>query len=107
MQKVVEWLFGHTDCCLLVVPPHRKNPAAQRVYEKAGFELHRGMRSWRNHKVMKLSRERYKRINMSAKGCANQRVQLTRLSRVRGIWELSVLSDISLKLSLDKLSKAQ
>jgi len=71
MQKVVEWLFGHTDCCLLVVPPHRKNPAAQRVYEKAGFESYRGMRSWRNHKVMKLSRERYKRINMSAKGCAN------------------------------------
>lgn len=71
MQKVVEWLLGHTDCCLLVVPPHRKNPAAQRVYEKAGFELYRGMRSWRNHKVMELSRERYKRITMSAKGRAN------------------------------------
>jgi len=63
MQQVVEWLFGNTICSLLVVPPHRKNPAAQRVYEKAGFELYRGMRSWRNHKVMELSRERYESIN--------------------------------------------
>ncbi len=59
MRQVVEWLFVNTTSSLLVVPPHRKNPAAQRVYEKAGFELYGGMRSWRNHKVMELSRERY------------------------------------------------
>jgi RimJ/RimL family protein N-acetyltransferase len=41
----------------------RKNPAAQRVYEKAGFELYKGMRSWRNHKVMTLSREAYEGID--------------------------------------------
>lgn len=63
MQQVVEWLFDNTVCSLLVVPPHRKNPAAQRVYEKAGFELYTGMRSWRNHKVMELSREKYENIN--------------------------------------------
>jgi RimJ/RimL family protein N-acetyltransferase len=51
-------LFGNTNCSSLVVPPHRKNPAAQRVYEKAGFELYKGMRSWHNHKIMELSRER-------------------------------------------------
>jgi RimJ/RimL family protein N-acetyltransferase len=62
MQRAVEWLFGNTGCSLLVVPPHRKNPAAQRVYEKAGFVLYRGMRSWRNHRVMELSRERYESI---------------------------------------------
>jgi RimJ/RimL family protein N-acetyltransferase len=62
MRRVVDWLFGNTACALLVAPPHRKNPAAERVYEKAGFELWRGMRSWRNHKVMELSRERYERI---------------------------------------------
>ena len=62
MRQVVVWLFGHTKCGLLVVPPHRKNPAAERVYEKAGFVLYRGMRSWRNHKVMELSRERYIRL---------------------------------------------
>jgi RimJ/RimL family protein N-acetyltransferase len=63
MQKVVKWFFGNTDCSLLVAPPHRMNPAAERVYEKAGFELYTGMRSWRNHKVMELSRERYESIN--------------------------------------------
>ena len=61
MQQVVGWLFGNTNCSLLVVPPHRKHPAAERVYEKAGFELYTGMRSWHNHKVMELSRERYER----------------------------------------------
>jgi RimJ/RimL family protein N-acetyltransferase len=59
MRQVVSWLFSNTKCDLLVVPPHRKNPAAQRVYEKAGFELFTGMRSWRNHKIMELGRQRY------------------------------------------------
>jgi RimJ/RimL family protein N-acetyltransferase len=62
MQRVVAWLFGHTDCALLMVPPHRKNPAAERVYEKAGFVLYTGMRSWHNHKVMELTRESYEGI---------------------------------------------
>jgi RimJ/RimL family protein N-acetyltransferase len=62
MQRVVAWLFANMACALLMVPAHRKNPAAERVYEKAGFELHTGMRSWHNHKVMGLSRERYERI---------------------------------------------
>lgn len=59
MRRAVRWLFGHTDCELLVVPPHRHNPAAERVYEKAGFALFTGMRSWRNHKIMELTRERF------------------------------------------------
>jgi len=71
MAKVVEWLFSHTDCCLLVVPPHRKNPAAQPVYEKAGFELYRGMRSWPDHKVKELGRERHKDVNMGVRRRAN------------------------------------
>jgi RimJ/RimL family protein N-acetyltransferase len=62
MQQVVAWLFDNTPCFLLIVPPHRKNPAAERVYEKAGFQLYTGMRSWRNHKVMELSRERYEHL---------------------------------------------
>jgi RimJ/RimL family protein N-acetyltransferase len=57
MRQVVAWLFRHTASELLMVPPHRHNPAAERVYEKAGFVLFRGMRSWRNHKVMELWRE--------------------------------------------------
>lgn len=59
MRRVVDWLFANTTGSLLIVPPHRKNPAAERVYQKAGFELYTGMRSWRNHKVMELSRGRY------------------------------------------------
>ena len=59
MQQVVNRLFANTACDLLLVPPHRKNPAAERVYEKAGFTLFQGMRSWYGHKVMELSRQRY------------------------------------------------
>jgi RimJ/RimL family protein N-acetyltransferase len=58
MRQVVNWLFTNTACDLLLVPPHRKNPAAERVYAKAGFELFPGMRSWRGHKVMELSRKK-------------------------------------------------
>jgi RimJ/RimL family protein N-acetyltransferase len=59
MRQVVDWVFGHTNCTLFVVPPHRKNPAAERVYEKAGFVRFTGMRSWRNHRIMELTRERF------------------------------------------------
>lgn len=62
MRYVVAWLFQNTDASLLMVPPHRKNPAAERVYEKAGFELYRGMRSYHNHKVMELTRARFEHI---------------------------------------------
>jgi RimJ/RimL family protein N-acetyltransferase len=58
MRQVVNWLFANTACDLLLVPPHRKNPAAERVYAKAGFILFRGMRSWHGHKVMELSRQK-------------------------------------------------
>ncbi len=59
MRLVVDWLFNHTSAELLIVPPHRKNPAAERVYEKAGFKLFDGMKSWYGHKVMELSREAF------------------------------------------------
>ncbi len=62
MQGIVSWFFGQTACSLLVVPPHRLNPAAGRVYEKAGFELYLGMRSWHNHKIMELTRVRYESL---------------------------------------------
>ena len=62
MRRVVEWVFGHTSCSLSVVPPHRHNPAAERVYEKAGFVRFKGMRSWRNHRIMELTRERFEEL---------------------------------------------
>ncbi|MFW9905185.1 MAG: GNAT family N-acetyltransferase [Candidatus Thorarchaeota archaeon] len=58
MLLVVQYVFTKTECELFVVPPHRLNPAAIRVYEKSGFILFSGMRSWRNHKIMELTRER-------------------------------------------------
>ena len=59
MRQVVKWVFTHTSCELFAVPPHRHNPAAERVYGKAGFVLFKGMRSWRNHKIMELTKERF------------------------------------------------
>ncbi|UCF60534.1 MAG: GNAT family N-acetyltransferase [Anaerolineaceae bacterium] len=60
MRQVVRFVFTVTNCELFAVPPHRNNPAAYRVYEKAGFVLFTGMRSWRNHKIMEISKEMYR-----------------------------------------------
>jgi RimJ/RimL family protein N-acetyltransferase len=62
MRQVVRFAFTKAACELFVVPPHRRNPAAFRVYEKVGFVLFKGMRSWRNHRVMEISKERYRRV---------------------------------------------
>jgi RimJ/RimL family protein N-acetyltransferase len=62
MRHVVQHLFTQTPCQLLIAPPHRHNPAAYRVYEKAGFVRFRGMRSHRNHRIMELTRERFREI---------------------------------------------
>lgn len=62
MRRVVEWVFGQTRCALFIVPPHRHNPAAERVYEKAGFVRFEGMRSWHNHRIMELTRERFEEL---------------------------------------------
>ncbi|MFQ5980968.1 MAG: GNAT family N-acetyltransferase [Candidatus Heimdallarchaeota archaeon] len=63
MQLVALSVFTHTSCDLFVVPPHRLNAAAIRVYEKVGFILFPGMRSWRNHKIMELTKARFKEIH--------------------------------------------
>jgi RimJ/RimL family protein N-acetyltransferase len=59
MQRVVDWVFRHTATELFVVPPNRHNPAAERVYEKAGFVRFIGMRSWHNHRIMELTRQSF------------------------------------------------
>lgn len=59
MRQVVAWLFRNTHCALLVVPPHSKNPAAARVYRKAGFTHFEEKQSWRGHTIMELWREEY------------------------------------------------
>jgi RimJ/RimL family protein N-acetyltransferase len=62
MRQVIHFAFRKTDCELFAVPPHRSNPAATRVYEKVGFVVFQGMRSWRNHKIMELWRARYEEL---------------------------------------------
>ena len=69
MRQIVQFVFTRTTCQLFVVPPNRRNPAAMRVYEKAGFVLFTGMRSWRNHKIMELSRERFREIYGRGESC--------------------------------------
>ncbi len=61
MQEVVKFVFNRTDCDLFVVPPHvQGNPAAVRVYEKAGFVL-KSKRKGAGHRIMELWRERYEK----------------------------------------------
>ena len=59
MQMIVEFIFANTRCKLLVVPPHRDNPPAFRVYEKVGFLL-TGIEAWEGHEMMELTRDRFK-----------------------------------------------
>ena len=55
MKQVVQWVFSHTPTEMFAVPPNRRNPAAKRVYEKAGFqETDSGF--WYRHEVMALSK---------------------------------------------------
>jgi RimJ/RimL family protein N-acetyltransferase len=62
MKEVVRHRFIKTKCELFCVPPNRKNPAAFRVYQKAGFELFTGMRSYRSHQIMEMTRRRYEAL---------------------------------------------
>jgi RimJ/RimL family protein N-acetyltransferase len=59
MQGVTDWVFRRTQCSLFIVPPHRMNVAAERVYEKVGFVLFEPMRRDDGHRVMELTRDRY------------------------------------------------
>lgn len=68
MRKVVRWVFMRTPCELFVVPPHRRNPAAQRVYENAGFVLYEPMARHAGHRVMVLPRSRFAREGSNRSG---------------------------------------
>lgn len=59
MRQVVAWVFQHTEVDTFVVPPHRRNPAAARVYEKAGFCWYSRTYSYYGHHLMTLSRAQF------------------------------------------------
>ncbi len=63
MKAVVKFMFTPTDCELFVVPPHvQGNPAADRVYEKAGFVL-KYKRKGAGHRIMELWRTRFEELD--------------------------------------------
>jgi RimJ/RimL family protein N-acetyltransferase len=66
MRQVVQVVFGNSDCEIFVVPPHKDNPAAYRVYEKAGFSLITGKKGGKyllgSHMLMKLTRKKFEAI---------------------------------------------
>ena len=56
MVAVAGFFRRKTSLDLLIVPPHRENPAAIRVYEKSGFRMTDGV-AWKNHLIMVMERE--------------------------------------------------
>ena len=62
MHLVVQDVFERTDCDLFVVPPNLKNPPAIKVYLKSGFVRCKGMKSWHNHFIMELPRDRFEEL---------------------------------------------
>lgn len=57
MREVVRFAFERAGCGIFLVPPHKNNPAAIRVYEKAGFEPIVEKPPWVNHVLMILTRQ--------------------------------------------------
>jgi RimJ/RimL family protein N-acetyltransferase len=72
MRQVVRWVFRRTHSSLFVVPPHERNRAAQRVYEKAGFQPVAVMADEPGHRVMELSRHRYRSTAALSSGSARK-----------------------------------
>ena len=62
MREVVRFAFDRVGCELFVVPPDEDNPAAIRVYEKAGFVHTAKSSPWSGHLLMTLTRERYSEL---------------------------------------------
>lgn len=59
MREVVRFAFDQAGCGIFVVPPNKNNPAAVRVYEKAGFAHIEERSPWSGHLLMMLTREGY------------------------------------------------
>lgn len=61
MKAIVRFVFTQTKTDLLLVPPHRDNIVAIRVYEKAGFKKTRGI--WYGyHLIHKMNKKDFNEI---------------------------------------------
>jgi len=56
MREVVRYLFTNTPLDVILVPPHRENIAAIKVYEKSGFKRTKGI-YWFDHFIMEATRK--------------------------------------------------
>ena len=56
MRAIVRFVFTQTKTDLLLVPPHKENLPAIRVYEKAGFKRTRGI-GWHYHMIFRMNRK--------------------------------------------------
>jgi RimJ/RimL family protein N-acetyltransferase len=62
LDLVLEDAFSRTRADLFVVPPNKRNPAAVRVYEKAGFQRARPLSVHHGHYIMELPRGRFEEL---------------------------------------------
>jgi len=58
MREIVKYLFTNTQLDVILVPPHRENTAAIKVYEKSGFRKTKGI-YWFDHHIMETTRENF------------------------------------------------
>lgn len=64
MKAVVRFVFTQTQADLFLVPPHKDNIRAIRVYEKAGFKRTKGI-WYRYHVIYEMSKGDFNLIKRS------------------------------------------
>ncbi len=64
MKAITTYVFTDTAADALLVPPHRDNPPAIRMYEKAGFTRTAGI-YYKHHMIYEMTRERFCELHSS------------------------------------------
>lgn len=67
MKAIVHYVFTRTNADILLVPPHRDNIPAIKVYEKAGFKKTKGI-WYRYHMIYKMTKEDFRERVLKEKG---------------------------------------
>lgn len=62
MKAITRYVFSDTASDVLLVPPHRDNPPAIRMYEKAGFRRTAGI-YYRHHVIYEMTRKQFDEIH--------------------------------------------
>lgn len=67
MKTIVQYVFTRTNANILLVPPHRDNVPAIRVYEKACFKKTKGI-WYRYHMIYEMTKEDFIERSLKEKG---------------------------------------